>query len=125
MTTSPVVYLAGAGSLAAWFFYLKRPDLRDLTRQRVSLLHRVLVNKYYFDYLSEIFLLPRVRYAANVLWRVGDENIIDGRLVNGSARTIAFVSSVIRNLQSGYLYHYAFAMVIGLAVLTGWMVLRA
>ena len=66
-----------------------------------------------------------MRYAANVLWRVGDENIIDGRLVNGSARTIAFVSSVIRNLQSGYLYHYAFAMVIGLAVLTGWMVLRA
>ena len=125
MTTSPVVYLAGAGSLAAWFFYLKRPDLRDLIRQRVSLLHRVLVNKYYFDYLSEIFLLPRVRYAANVLWRVGDESIIDGRLVNGSARTIAFVSSVIRNLQSGYLYHYAFAMVIGLAVLTGWMVLRA
>jgi len=125
MATSPVVYLAGAGSLVAWFFYLKRPDLRDLIRQKVSFLHRVLVNKYYFDYLSEIFLLPRVRYIANVLWRVGDENIIDSRLVNGSANTIAFVSSVIRNLQSGYLYHYAFAMVIGLAVLAGWMVLRA
>ena len=124
MISSPVVYLAGAGSLTAWFFYLKRPDLRDLIKQRIRLLHHVLVNKYYFDYLNEIFLLPRVRQAANFLWRFGDENIIDGRLVNGSARTIASVSSVIRNMQSGYLYHYAFAMVIGLAVLAGWMVLR-
>ena len=73
---------------------------------------------------NEIFLLPRVRQAANFLWHFGDENIIDGRLVNGGARTIASVSSVIRNMQSGYLYHYAFAMVIGLAVLAGWMVLR-
>ena len=122
--TSPVVYLAGAGVLVAWFFYLKRPDLRDLTRQRIGFLHHVLVNKYYFDYLNEIFLLPRVRRTANVLWRFGDENIIDGWLVNGSARAIASVSSVIRNVQSGYLYHYAFVMVIGLAVLVGWMVLR-
>ena len=74
--------------------------------------------------MNEIFLLPRVRRVANALWRFGDEDIIDGRLVNGSARAIASVSSVIRNVQSGYLYHYAFVMVIGLAVLVGWMVLR-
>ncbi|MGE4657757.1 MAG: NADH-quinone oxidoreductase subunit L [Gammaproteobacteria bacterium] len=122
--SSPVVYLASAGSLVAWFFYVKRPDLPSLVQKRAGLLYRVLINKYYFDYLNEVFLVPRARQLANVLWRVGDERLIDGSLVNGSARTVVLLSSFVRNLQSGYLYHYAFAMVIGLALLVGWMVLR-
>ena len=59
-----------------------------------------------------------------MLWRVGDQTIIDGAAVNGSARTVAFLSGVVRNLQSGYLYTYAFAMLFGLAVLAGWLVFR-
>jgi NADH-quinone oxidoreductase subunit L len=58
------------------------------------------------------------------LWKVGDQTLIDGALVNGSAKTVGLVATVARGLQSGYLYHYAFAMIVGLAVLVGWFVFR-
>jgi len=60
-----------------------------------------------------------------VLWGVGDRGIIDGMFVNGSAHAVAAVSAVVRRVQSGYLYHYAFAMVLGLAAMIAWFVLRS
>ena len=59
------------------------------------------------------------------LWRRGDETVIDGWLVNGSARAIAALALLVRRVQSGYLYHYAFAMIIGLSLLLGWLLLRS
>jgi NADH-quinone oxidoreductase subunit L len=125
LTASVTVYLAAAAALTAWFLYLKRPELPGQMLERMTGLYRVLVNKYYFDWFNENVLARGTRAAGRALWRVGDQLLIDGLIVNGSARAVGAVSSVARGLQSGYLYHYAFAMVIALAVLIGWFALRS
>ncbi|HEX7079593.1 MAG TPA: NADH-quinone oxidoreductase subunit L [Gammaproteobacteria bacterium] len=125
LTHSATVYLAAAGALVAWFLYLKRPDIPELVLDRAGVLYRVLVNKYYFDWFNENVLARGTRAAGQALWRVGDQVLIDGLIVNGSARAVGAVSSVARGLQSGYLYHYAFAMVVALAMLIGWFALRS
>ncbi len=119
---SPALYLAAAGVLAAWFLYMHRPALPGLIKEKLSLLYELLVNKYYFDWFNEQVLARGTRGIAGGLSRVGDQLIIDGLLVNGSARVVDSLSGVLRRLQSGYLYTYAFAMVIGLAVLAGWLI---
>jgi NADH-quinone oxidoreductase subunit L len=121
-TASAAVYLAAAGAVVAWYLYLKRPDLPAHWQQQFSALYRVLVNKYYFDWFNENVIARAGRWLGAFLWRVGDEALIDGAVVNGSAKTVGLVSSLVRNLQSGYLYHYAFAMIVGLALLVGWFV---
>jgi NADH-quinone oxidoreductase subunit L len=121
---APALYLAAAGALVAWFLYLKRPDLPARWQQQFSGIYRVLINKYYFDWFNENVIARGGRLFGMFLWKVGDETVIDGAVVNGSARTVGLVASVARGLQSGYLYHYAFAMIVGLAVLVGWLVFR-
>ncbi len=123
MQAAPV-YLAFLGVLAAWYLYLKRPELPDRIRERADALYRLLVNKYYFDEFNERVMAAGGRSLGQTLWKVGDQVVIDGGLVNGSARLVGWISAVVRHLQSGYLYHYAFAMIIGLAALLGWYVLR-
>ncbi|HUO83113.1 MAG TPA: NADH-quinone oxidoreductase subunit L [Gammaproteobacteria bacterium] len=119
--TTATVWIALAGVAAAWFFVLRRPDLAEKLRRRFTFVHALLVNKYYFDEFNERFLAAGGRRVAQLFWRVGDEVVIDGVLVNGTARGIGWFSGVARRVQSGYLYHYAFAMIIGLAALLGWM----
>jgi NADH-quinone oxidoreductase subunit L len=80
----------------------------------------VLMNKYGFDEFNKFVFVRGARAIGDVFWKVGDVFIIDGVFVNGTARTVGWVSSVIRRVQSGYLYHYAFAMIIGLFVLITW-----
>ena len=118
------VYLALAGLLVAWFLYLKRPDLPGRISEKFNWLYNLLVNKYYFDDFNENVVARGTRELARGLWHYGDEVAIDGTLVNGSARAIGWFSGVVRQMQSGYLYHYAFAMIIGLSVLLGWMIWR-
>ena len=122
--TSPALYLAAAGALVAWFLYLHRPELPAQIQQRLAPLHRILVNKYYFDWFNEQVLARAARGIAGTLSSVGDQFVIDGLMVNGSARLVARVSGIVRQVQSGYLYHYAFAMIIGLAAIIGWLVLE-
>jgi NADH-quinone oxidoreductase subunit L len=122
---SPVLYLALAGFVTAWYLYLKRPELPDRIAARYARLYRLLVNKYYFDWFNENVIAAGVRNFGVGLWRRGDETVIDGWLVNGSARAVAALAAVMRRLQSGYLYHYAFAMIIGLSLLLGWLVWRS
>ena len=118
---SPVLLLAAAGVLVAWFFYLRRPDIPATLRERFSALHTLLMNKYYFDTLVEK-LIPRGSTGlGGVLWRVGDVTLIDGAVVNGSARVVGWCAAVVRHIQTGYLYTYAFAMIIGLATLIFWV----
>ncbi|MBA3563896.1 MAG: NADH-quinone oxidoreductase subunit L [Gammaproteobacteria bacterium] len=119
--TAPSVWVALAGLAAAWFFVLRRPDITDALRKRFTLLHGILVNKYYFDAFNDRVVAGGSRQIARLFWRVGDEAVIDGVLVNGTARGIGWAAGRARRLQSGYLYHYAFAMIIGLAALLGWM----
>jgi NADH-quinone oxidoreductase subunit L len=121
-TSSVTLYMVLAGALTAWFLYLKRPDLPGRFRERFALFYEVLDNKYYFDWFNEIVISKNIRLLASLFWRIGDEVLIDGIVVNGTAQTIRLFSRLIRTLQSGYLYHYAFAMIIGLAVILGWLV---
>src|SRR5690606_38836147 len=91
--------------------------ISEVIRQRARLLYTILDNKYGFDALYIKGFAGLGRGLGNLLWRVGDAGLIDGVLVNGTARTIGRVAAAIRGSQSGYLYHYAFAMIIGLLLL--------
>ncbi|HET6628899.1 MAG TPA: NADH-quinone oxidoreductase subunit L [Woeseiaceae bacterium] len=110
-----------AGALVAWFAYLKRPGLHVEIREKLSGLHELLVRKYYFDDLYIRGFAAGGRAAGGFLWHTGDERLIDGVLVNGTANSIGRAAGVLRRVQSGYLYHYAFAMIIGLTAILGWL----
>jgi NADH-quinone oxidoreductase subunit L len=110
-----------AGLLTAGFFYLKRPDIPAMIKEKFSLLYVVLERKYGFDDFNDTFFAGGSRGLGRLLWNFGDIKLIDGLMVNGTARTIGWISGKIRVMQSGYLYHYAFAMIIGLVVLVSWV----
>jgi NADH-quinone oxidoreductase subunit L len=116
------IWLAAAGAAVAWFLYLQRPDIPARLMTQFHGVYNVLANKYYFDWVNENLLAPAVRALGRGLWKVGDQTLIDGVLVNGSAKAVGVLAMLTRGLQSGYLYHYAFAMIVGLAILVGWLV---
>ena len=120
----PAVYLALLGAGLAYYLYVLRPDIPARLLEQLGGLNRVLQNKYYFDWFNENVIARGGRALGGLLWRVGDQTIIDGGVVNGSAKAVGVFAVLARGLQSGYLYHYAFAMVVGLAALIGWLVLR-
>ncbi len=122
--SQPVVYLALLGLLVAWFLYIKRPDLPARIAGRFSPLYSLLANKYYFDEINQAVFARGSRGLGSALWRVGDVALIDGAAVNGTARMVGWLAGVMRRMQSGFLYHYAFVMIIGLSALLGWYVLR-
>lgn len=122
---TPALYFAAAGVGVAWYLWLKRPELPGKIQLRLQPLHRLLEAKYYADALYQKILAPLARGIGKVLWGVGDRVIIDGLAVNGTARSLGFLGSQIRKIQSGYLYHYAFAMVFGLTAFLAWMILRS
>jgi NADH-quinone oxidoreductase subunit L len=122
--SAPTIYLALAGAVAAWFLYLKRPDIPAALRQKIQPVYALLDNKYYFDWFNEHVIAAGARAFGRIFWKGGDVFLIDGALVNGSARTVGWLSTVVRHVQSGYLYHYAFAMVIGLSALLAWLLIR-
>jgi NADH-quinone oxidoreductase subunit L len=121
----PAVWLAAAGVLSAWYLYLRRPELAASLRERAGGLYTLLVNKYYFDAFNDKVIAGGSRALGRLLWRGGDVAIIDGAAVNGSARVVGWFATVGRGLQSGYLYHYAFASIIGLSILLAWLLWRA
>jgi NADH-quinone oxidoreductase subunit L len=121
---SAPVYLAAFGVFAAWYLYIKRPELPGQIATRLSFLYKLLANKFYFDEIYQAVFARGSRGLGTALWRVGDVALIDGAMVNGSARLVGWLSGVLRQMQSGYLYHYAFAMIIGLSALLAWYVLR-
>ncbi len=117
-------WLAAAGVALSAFFYLKRPDIPAALARRFQFLYRLLVNKYWFDELYSWLFARGARMLGTGLWRGGDQGVIDGLIVNGSARLVERVSRLARVLQSGYIYHYAFAMLIGVFALVTWWFLR-
>ena len=121
---SPTLYVAGAGVLAAWLFFLKYPTWADAAERRFKWLYTILVDKYGFDWFIEHIIMPLARGVGATFWHAGDEAVIDGAFVNGSARLVGWFGSVMRYAQSGYLYHYAFAMILGLASLLLWLIWR-
>jgi NADH-quinone oxidoreductase subunit L len=118
------IWLAALGVFTAYVFFLWKPQLADGAQRRFKWLYTVLINKYGFDWFDLNVLVAGARMLGGGLWRAGDEILIDGALVNGSARIVGWFSSVMRYAESGYLYHYAFAMILGLASLLLWLLWR-
>jgi len=114
---TPPFWLATAGLAAAWYLYIVRPELPAVLRKKAGVLVTILMEKYGFDRFNDWFFAGGARKLGAGLWKGGDVAVIDGVLVNGSARAVGWVAAVIRYLQSGYIYHYAFAMLIGILVL--------
>jgi NADH-quinone oxidoreductase subunit L len=108
------------GALTAWLFFLKKPSLANSAAKSFGWLREIFLQKYYFDWFNQTVIAGLTRALGFTLWKAGDQAIIDGAIVNGSANTMRWFGSVIRRVQNGYLYSYAFWMVIGLAVLLGW-----
>lgn len=121
---APPFIFALLGIAVAWYCYIKRPDIPKLIAERTTILYDALVRKYGFDEFYEFFLAGGARNIGNVLWRVGDVVLIDGLAVNGSAQAVGWFSSIVRQIQSGFLYRYAFAMFIGLLLLLVIFVVR-
>ena len=118
---SPTLYLALAGVVLAWFLYVFRPEVPALIAARVKPLYTLVANKFYFDELYVFLFADGTRALGKLLWQGGDVTLIDGT-VNGSARAVGWMARLLRRGQSGYLYHYAFTMIIGLCLLLGWLV---
>lgn len=116
-------WLAVAGILLAWVCYVRYPKLPQLIAQRFSWIYAVLVRKYGFDDFNQIVFANGSRNLAKVFFEVLDARLLDHDMVNGSGRLIAWCSRSARKLQSGYLYHYAFAMILGLLAFLGWLLL--
>ena len=110
-------WLAMAGVVVAWYLYSVRPDLPAVIRTRLSAVYDVLERKYGFDEFNDWFFAAGARRVGRALWRFGDAGLIDGFLVNGSARFVGWVATIVRHVQTGYLYTYAFGMIIGLTAL--------
>jgi NADH-quinone oxidoreductase subunit L len=118
---APPFWLAAAGVASAWYVYTRRPDIAETVRARVQRLYTLLDHKYYFDEFNDRVFASGGRGLGRLLWRAGDATLIDGWLVNGTANTVGRLAGVLRRVQSGYLYHYAFAMIIGLVGMLSWM----
>jgi NADH-quinone oxidoreductase subunit L len=121
MATSGLVRLpfalAAAGVLTAWFLYLRSPGLPARIRASVPWLYALLDQKYYLDRFNDFFFAGGARLLGGSLWQRGDVAFIDGALVNGSAALVGRIAQLVRRLQSGFIYHYAFAMLLGIAVM--------
>ena len=118
--TSPAFWLALAGIAAAWFCYIANPALPERLRKLAGPVYTLLDNKYYFDRFNEVVFGAGARRLGAFLSDVGDRTIIDGFFVNGTARVVGWASSVLRHIQSGYVYHYAFTMIVGVFALLAW-----
>lgn len=124
LTTLPFV-LALSGVVISWFFYMKRPDIPAAIQKRFSAINTLLENKYYFDAFNQAVFAGGSRLLGKIFWRGGDVAIIDGWIVNGSAKLVAKIASISRFFQTGYVYHYAFTMIIGVFVLMTLWINRA
>lgn len=110
----PAVYLAFAGLAAAWYIYMKNPQLADTFKNKFSFLYNLLDRKYWIDEIYFGIFGEGSRGVGKGLWKVGDVTIIDGFIINGSAAFVNWFAGVTRKIQTGMLYHYAIAMVLGL-----------
>jgi NADH-quinone oxidoreductase subunit L len=115
--TSLPFWFALAGAATAWYLYIANPGLPAVLRQKAGVLVTILEEKYGFDRFNDWFFAGGARALGGGLWKIGDVAIIDGFMVNGTARVVGWIGGLVRLFQSGYIYHYAFTMIIGVFVL--------
>ncbi len=116
-------YLAMAGLFVAWFIYMKKPSIAHDIKTRFDFVHLILDKKYFFDETYQFLFAGGSRGIGKLLWNVGDRGLIDGLIINGSAKTVGRFADWIRNVQTGYLFHYAAVMILGLLLLLTWFVI--
>ena len=121
LTAAPF-WLALGGVVLAWYVYMRNPELPASIKRTFQPVYTVLENKYYLDWFNENVLARGARALGVGLWKGGDQTLIDGALVNGSWKLVAAFSGVVRWVQTGYLYHYALAMILGIFVLMTYFV---
>ena len=117
-------WLALGGIAAAWYCYLVNPALPERLKQLAGPVYTLLDNKYYFDRFNDWFFAGGSRKVGGALYEVGDRGVIDGFFVNGTAKVVGLAASLLRHIQSGYVYHYAFTMIVGVFALLTWWVGR-
>jgi NADH-quinone oxidoreductase subunit L len=117
-----VFWLALAGVVLAWYLYMKNTALPARIQRMFRPVYTLLDNKYYMDWFNENVIARAARGLGTGLWKGGDQGVIEGVFVNGSARAIGRFAGVVRWVQSGYIYHYAFAMLLGIIVLMTYFV---
>ena len=121
LSTAPL-YLALAGAVAAWYMYLVNPAVPAAFARALRPIVVVLENKYYMDWINENIIARGARLIGVGLWKGGDRGVIEGGVVNASWKLVDAVSAVVRRLQSGYLYHYALMMILGVVLFMTWFV---
>jgi NADH-quinone oxidoreductase subunit L len=120
--TSLPLWLAISGVALSYYMYMINPALPTAIKKAASPIYTLLENKYYLDWFNENVLARGARALGSVLWKGGDQMLIDGAVVNGSWKLVGWVSSGVRKLQTGYLYHYALVMILGVFVLMTYFV---
>ncbi len=120
--STPPLYLALAGAVSAWYMYLINPAVPAAFARALRPLIVILENKYYMDWFNENVLARGARALGVGLWKGGDRGVIEGGVVNASWKLIGAISGVVRRLQSGYLYHYALMMIVGVLLFMTWFV---
>jgi NADH-quinone oxidoreductase subunit L len=116
-------WLALSGVVAAYYCYMINPRVPAWFYNKFRAVHTLLENKYYMDKFNDFFWAGGARLLGGGLSRVGDKTLIDGLMVNGSAKAVGWFSRVIRVLQTGYIYHYAFVMILGMLGLMSYFVM--
>ncbi|MFA9275368.1 MAG: NADH-quinone oxidoreductase subunit L [Candidatus Aquirickettsiella gammari] len=110
---TPPFWLAVAGVALSYFFYMVKPSIPAMIKQKFSAVFSLLDNKYYMDKFNEIVFAGGARLLGGGLWNIGDKGLIDGLVVNGSAKLVGLFSKLIRLFQTGFIYHYALVMILG------------
>jgi NADH-quinone oxidoreductase subunit L len=121
LTTLPL-WLAIAGVVTSYVFYMMYPAIPAAIKRVAQPVYTLLENKYYLDWINENILARGARMLGTGLWKVGDQALIDGAVVNGSWKLVGLFSGLVRKAQSGYLYHYALIMILGVFVLMTYFV---
>lgn len=121
LTAAPF-WLALAGVVVAWYLYLVNPALPAAIKRAFGPIYTLLENKYYMDWFNENVIARATRALGTGLWKGGDQGIIDGGIVNGSWKLVGRIAGAVRWLQTGFIYHYAFSMLIGIFVLMSYFV---
>jgi NADH-quinone oxidoreductase subunit L len=119
---TPPFWLALAGVVVSYLMYMQFPAVPAAIKRAFGPVYRLLDNKYYLDWINENIIARGARALGTGLWKGGDQALIDGAVVNGSWKAIGRISGVVRWLQSGYIYHYAFAMLLGIFILMTYFV---
>ncbi|MDL2407253.1 NADH-quinone oxidoreductase subunit L [Rhizobium calliandrae] len=122
VSVSPFVAML-VGFVLAWYMYIRSPETPRILAQQHRVLYEFLLNKWYFDELYDFLFVRSAKALGRFLWQKGDIGVIDGIGPNGVAARVVDVTNRVVRLQTGYLYHYAFAMLLGIAALVTWMML--